>query len=195
MDFNRLRADNIQSETAVEDEEGDDYLVIIGFNCDLTRGGLIARFMRSVKRIARWIQRAEGSGYSLAPVLIADDLVEGVEISLPKNVMGYTVKVWVDGHKLFIVELSSGDPHGAGVQEIVGQSYAWDVNRVWAMRSYSKIFIGDGPNNTSSPDLVVAIPPQYAAAGQGFGKVGTLLKHCSGMHYQAKDPPTAPFSQ
>jgi hypothetical protein len=112
------------------------------------------------------------SGYWLEPVLIANDLVEGVEVSLPKPVLGYRVKLWLDKSRLYILDLAAGDPHGAGVVNLIAQTSAWNSSGVWALRSDSQNSVGGGPNKTSSPDLVIAIPSNYSAPGENLGRIG-----------------------
>lgn len=150
-----MRPENLVS-VATVDGEGD--LDIIEYKCDLTQGNLLERYIRSVKQLAKLIERAGDSGYWLEPVLIAVNMVEDFEISLPKSVAGFRVKVRVDGNCLFIVELSAGDAHDAGVCHLISQTGSWNSDNLWSIRSDSQINVGCWSTKTSSPDLVAAIP-------------------------------------
>jgi hypothetical protein len=159
---------SIESTTTVEDDDLD----FIGYICDLNEGTLLERYTRSVLYLARSVARTKGSGYLFLPVMIANDIDDEAEVTLPKTIAGYRVRIVVENKCLFVTELTAGDPHGAGVVKIVSQTATWNANCIWAICSDSKNTVGGGPNKGSSPDLVIAIPSHFAAAGQNLGRVG-----------------------
>ena len=166
----RSSAATIITTTEDNDDIDDDDLDIVGYKCDLDNGDLLARYFRSVKHLVKYINRLVVFGYWLEPVLISNRLSSEVECVLPTSVLGVKVKLLVKEDSLFIVELSAGDPHNAGVVNIVGQGSKW--NTIMEQRSDGKNVVGGGPNTSSSPDMVVAIPSQFATVGQNMGRVG-----------------------
>lgn len=143
---------------------------------------IVTRYIDVVNYLAREIRKFYDFSYptlefyEFEPVLVATNVGEGAMEMLPSTVNGYHVKMVVLAGDLFITNLSSSNPHSAGVVNLISQAGKWCADTGFQGKT----------NNTytykahmSAPDVVLDIPPGHNAAGiQGNTRAGA----CASSH-------------
>jgi hypothetical protein len=108
------------------------------------------------KQICNFHFEKAAESFSFPAVLVARDVDPSVLEELPTIVKDVRVKCHVrDGH-LFIVNISSGPGHGAGVNEINGQALAW-AERRFAVISDSVMRLGEGDCRGLVPSCTIQV--------------------------------------
>lgn len=164
------------SEASSEDESQNSFLIQV--TCDMDQPDLLQRYYSAVNRLRTDIMRFHESRhilkletYEVAPVLIAENVNGSVLEQLPTLVGDMHVKCVVRGTRLFITNLCTGDAHGAGVAELVGQARAWSGSR-FMIKTATNFTTWEG--DTTAPDLVLEVPISRRAPNAGPSRVGEL---------------------
>jgi hypothetical protein len=170
-----FRESDVTGTTEDDIEEAElDLHVFVFTDCNYTKGDLMGRYLSTVKRLAKQVDGFHRAGafelYHFQPVLVAKDVTAAVLEELPTLVGDKHVKAMVEEGELWITNLSTGGPHGAGVSNIAGQAEAWS-NLLFDCRTGAVISSTNGRRGMA-PDLAIQIAAPHLQPGVAQANLG-----------------------
>ena len=164
----------LSTDTAEMTDDEDEALSSVNPGIKTISTDIIAKYYDNVFRLIHAIRR-EPAVYHFVPQLVASNVTTEILQQLQTLVKGYHVKCQVVDAQLFILELSTGREHGAGVANIVEQIGLWRSGQS-ADDFVSSTTDADYPNgnNNAAPDLVLAAGVNYRNVNQP-AKIGKCL--------------------
>lgn len=121
-----------------------------------------------------------GAEFHFTPILVAENMPPEGLTEIPSMMQNYKVKSQIINGRLFILDISCGPIHGAGVADLLGQMGVWKSrhSKSQLFSSTTDSMYANGASSSVTPDVVLKASTAYGDE-ERQGKIGTCIFICT----------------